>query len=107
MSVYRTNGPLVHVYYHYFPTSSLKRLDQSNQNFMWSLLGKRGQKIYKNCLGHMTNMATMPIYGKTSKNLLLQNQKSDDLKTWRAVSGTWGLQGLYEPGCEKTSLRGF
>ena len=26
----------------------------------------------------MANMATMPIYGKTLKNLLLWNQKADD-----------------------------
>ena len=32
-------------------------------------------KIYTNELGHMTNMAAMPIYGKNFiKNLLLQNQ---------------------------------
>ena len=31
-------------------------------------------KIYTNELGHMTNMATMPIYGKNLKNLLLQKQ---------------------------------
>ena len=31
-------------------------------------------KIYKNELGHMTNMATMPIYGRNLKNLLLQKQ---------------------------------
>ena len=31
-------------------------------------------KIYINDLGHMTNMAAMPIYGKTLKNFLLQNQ---------------------------------
>ena len=32
-------------------------------------------KIYTNELGHMTNMATMPIYGKNLQNLLLlQNQ---------------------------------
>ena len=30
----------------------------------------------------MTNMAAMPIYGKTLKNLLLQNQKTNDLETW-------------------------
>ena len=28
----------------------------------------------------MTNMAAMPIYGKNLKNLLLQNQLTDDLK---------------------------
>ena len=31
-------------------------------------------KTVINELGHMTNMATMPIYGKTLKKLLLQNQ---------------------------------
>ena len=36
--------------------------------------GRIGMKIYINELGHMTNMAAMPIYGKTLKNLLLQNQ---------------------------------
>ena len=31
--------------------------------------------------GHMTKMATMPIYGKKPlKNFLLQNQKSDDFE---------------------------
>ena len=39
-------------------------------------------KIYTNELGHMTNMATMPIYGKKLKKLLLQNQLTDDLETW-------------------------
>ena len=33
-----------------------------------------GVKIYTNELGYMTNMATMPIYDKTFKNLLLQRQ---------------------------------
>ena len=38
-------------------------------------------KIYTNELGHMTNMATMPIYGKNLKNLFLQNQYPDDIET--------------------------
>ena len=38
-------------------------------------------KIYINELGHVTNMAAMLIYGKNLKNLLLQNQKTDDLET--------------------------
>ena len=38
-------------------------------------------KIYTNEFGHMTNMAAMPINGKNFKNLLLQNQWTDDLKT--------------------------
>ena len=35
--------------------------------------GRMGMKIYTNELGHMINMAGMPIYGKNLKNLL-QNQ---------------------------------
>ena len=38
-----------------------------------------GMKVYSNGPGHMTNMATMPIYGKNLKNLLLLNQTADDL----------------------------
>ena len=39
-------------------------------------------KIYANYFGHVTKMADMPIYGKKPfKNLLLQNQKADDLET--------------------------
>ena len=36
-------------------------------------------KIYTNELSHMTNMAAMPIYGKTLKNLILQKQLTYDL----------------------------
>ena len=39
-------------------------------------------KMYINELAHMTNMAAMPIYCKSLKNLLLQSQYTDDLKTW-------------------------
>ena len=39
-------------------------------------------KMNTNELGHMTKMATMPIYGKNLKNLLLQNQLTNDLETW-------------------------
>ena len=59
----------IHVHNHYFQTSSsLKLLGQSNQNFIWSLLGKGGgAKVYINGLGHMTKMAAMPIYGENLK----------------------------------------
>ena len=43
-----------------------------------------GMKV---CPDHMTKMAAMPIYGNTLKNLLLQNQKTDDLETWYSASG--------------------
>ena len=32
-------------------------------------------KTYTNCYGHMTNMATMPIYGKNSLNLFFSRTK--------------------------------
>ena len=54
---------------------------------------KGGIKVYINGPGHMTKMATMHIYGKNLKNLL-QNQKSYDLETWHAVSGTRVLRSL-------------
>ena len=44
--------------------------------------------IYINGLGHITKMAAMPIYGEKIKNLLLQNQWTDDLETWYVVSGS-------------------
>ena len=37
---------------------------------------KGGLKIYTNDRGPLIKMAVMPIYGKTLKNLLLQNQES-------------------------------
>ena len=43
-------------------------------------------KVYINGPGNMTKMAARPIYAKTLKNLLLQNQKSYDLETWCAAS---------------------
>ena len=36
-------------------------------------------KIYANCTGHMTMMATTPLYGKTFKYLLLWNQKANGI----------------------------
>ena len=37
--------------------------------------------------GNTTKKAVMPIYGKYLKNLLLRNQKADDLETWYAALG--------------------
>ena len=39
-------------------------------------------KINTNEVGHMTNMAAMPIYGENLKKSSLQNQFTDDLETW-------------------------
>ena len=41
-------------------------------------------------------MAAMPIYGKNLKNILLRNQKADDLETWYAASGAQILPSLFK-----------
>ena len=46
--------------------------------------------------GHMTNMAAMPIYSKNLKNLLLWNQKADDLESWYVASGDRVLPSLFK-----------
>ena len=48
--------------------------------------------VCSNGPGHMIKMATMPIYGKKLKNLVLRTLKADDLETWYAVSGAQVLQ---------------
>ena len=54
-------------------------------------------KIFTNELGHMTKIASMPIYGKKNlKNLLLQNQWFDGLGTWYVASGTRILPRLFK-----------
>ena len=44
-------------------------------------------KVCSNSPGHMTKMASIPYMVETFKNLLLRNQKADDLETWYAASG--------------------
>ena len=53
-------------------------------------------KINTNELGHMTNMAAMPIYGKKFKNLLLQNQLTDALETWYVALSMLVLPRLFK-----------
>ena len=63
---------------------------------MWSLIGKKEHKLYKNGLGNMTKMAVTPIYVKTFKILLLQNRKFYDLETWHTAVGTQARESLYK-----------
>ena len=44
--------------------------NQSSYESLW----ENEDENYTKELGHMTNMAAMPIYGTNLKNLLLQNQ---------------------------------
>ena len=55
-----------------------------------------GTKDCSNGPGHMTKIATMPIYGKTFKYLLLKNQKVNDLETWYAASSARVLPNLFK-----------
>ena len=57
------------------------------------LLWDVGTKLCSNGPGHMTKMATMPIYGKNLKNLL-RNQKAHDLESWYASLGARVLPSL-------------
>ena len=51
-----------------------------------------GTKVCSNGPGHMTKMAATPIYGKSFKNLILQNQKADDDGTWYKALEMWAFQ---------------
>ena len=62
-------------------------------------------KIYTSELGHMTNMAAMPICSKNlTKNLLFQNQSTNDLETWYGALSVQALPRLsnYDPGLTLT-----
>ena len=52
-------------------------------------------KVYINGQGHMTKMAAMAI-NSIFLNLLLQNQKAYDFKTWHEALRNGGLQILYK-----------
>ena len=52
--------------------------------------------IYINDLGHMTNMAAVPIYGKTLKNIFFQNQLTNDLETKYAALSVQVLPRLFK-----------
>ena len=56
----------------------------------------RGTKVCSTGPGYMTKMDAIPIYGKNLKNLLLRNQKTDDLETWYAVSSVRVLLCLFK-----------
>ena len=66
-----------------------------NAKFHVEPIWEVGTAVYINGPCNMSKMAAMPIYGKTITNLLLQNQKSNDLETWLVALGTQSLQSLY------------
>ena len=53
-------------------------------------------KIYTKCTGHMTKMATTPIYGLRPFKCLLWNQKANGLGTWYVALGMLALPDLHK-----------
>ena len=53
---------------------------------------ERLAKIYTNCTGHITKMATMPIYGKTHLNIFFPGTKGQ--WPWYVALGMWALPDL-------------
>ena len=62
--------------------------------FHVELLWDGGTQVCSNGLSHMIKMAAMPIYGKNLKNLLLWNQKVNDLENRYASSSAQVLPSL-------------
>ena len=56
-------------------------------------------KIYTNELGHMTSMATMPIYDKNLKKSFLQKQLTDNLETFSVTLSMEVLPSLFKLWC--------
>ena len=57
----------------------------------------RLSKMYTNCTGHMTKMATMPIYGKNPLNILFSITKlANALGTWYVALGMCALPDLHK-----------
>ena len=57
----------------------------------------QGNESWLNDPGHMKKMAAMPIYNKNlKKNLLLRNQRADELETWYTVSGAQVLPSSFK-----------
>ena len=54
----------------------------------------RGTKVCSNGPGHMTKMASMPIYGKNLKKSSPE-PKADDLETWYVALGACVLPSLF------------
>ena len=55
-----------------------------------------GTKICSNGPGHMTKMATMPIYDKNLKKSSSPEPNADDLETWYAALGAGVLPSLFK-----------
>ena len=64
--------------------------------FIWRLLRMGERKFVQMVLVTWPRWPPRPYMVKTLKNLLLQNQKADDLGTWYVALGLWGLPSLFK-----------
>ena len=76
---------------HFQTSSPLKLLGQLN-----SLLRMGEQKFVQMVLVTWPRWPPRPYMVKTLKNVLLQNQKADELGTWYVALGLWGLPSLFK-----------
>ena len=67
--------------------TSLKPLGRLNPNFMCSLLGMGERKFVQMVQVTWPRWPPCPYMVKTLKNLILHNQKADDLESWYAAFG--------------------
>ena len=95
---YRISRPRSYVvrrrHTHSLTSSPQKQLGQSKSNFIWSVYGMGEPKFAQMFLVTWPRWPPCPYMVKTLKNLLLWNQKANDLETWNAASSAWVLPSL-------------
>ena len=77
-------------------SSSPKPLGQSKPNFMWSLHGSGERKFVRASGSHDQDGHHAQIWYKPFKNLLLWNQRANDLGPWYVALGPWAHQSLFK-----------
>ena len=77
---------------HFQTSSPFKPLGQLNSNSTWNLLTTRERKFVQMVMVTWRRWPPRPYVVKPFKNLLLQNQKADDLGTWCVALGGWAYQ---------------
>ena len=93
LKVYRSlRRPSVHQ--HFQTSTPLKSLGQLSSKFHMETLGRGNDSLF---------LVTLPIWPprpymvkKTFKNLLLWNQRADDIETWYAALGMLDLPSLFK-----------
>ena len=74
---------------HHFQRSSPKPLGQSKPNFIWSLSGTRERKFVRGVWVTWPSWPPRSYMIKTFKNLLIQNQRANDLVAWYVALKPW------------------